>query len=151
MTTQLERRGVILAGLILLFTGIPFGATPAEKAPSIKIFIEPQDGFESYIAAAIFKKKVPAVVTQNRDDAEFVMTSKVTSNPESTGSKIARCIFAYCAGINGDQTATVQLINAKGEVTWAYNVKKGGHKNFQSSSEAIAKHLKNYLERPPKK
>jgi hypothetical protein len=123
-------------------------APAAEAATAtVKIFIEPQEGFDSYISAAIVKKKVPAIVTQNRADADFVLTSVVTTHQESTGSKIARCLFVYCAGIDGNQTATVQLVNPKKEVAWAYNVKKGGAKNFQSSSEAIAKHLKNFLEK----
>ena len=64
------------------------------------------------------------------------------------GSKIARCAFAYCAGINGAQTATVQMVNPKTQdVAWAYNVRKGGSAAYQSSAEAIAKHLKHYLEK----
>ena len=56
-------------------------------------------------------------------------------------------LFAYCAGIEGSQTASVSLIDAKTKaVVWAYNVHKGGSSNFQSSAEACAKHLKNWLE-----
>jgi hypothetical protein len=112
-----------------------------------KIFIQPQEGFESYISAAIIKKHVPAVVTQNKDDAQFTLTSAVQSKEESAGSKIARCLFMYCAGIAGNQTATVQLVNATGEVAWAYNVKKGNAQGYQSTAEAIAKHLKEFLEK----
>jgi hypothetical protein len=112
-----------------------------------KIFIQLQEGFESYISAAIVKKHVPAVVTQNKDDAQFTLTSAVQSKEESAGSKIARCLFMYCAGAAGNQTATVQLVNSKGEVAWAYNVKKGNAQAYQSTAEAIAKHLKEFLEK----
>ena len=60
-------------------------------------------------------------------------------------AKIARCAFAYCAGINGHQTATMELVNRDGTVVYAYNVRKGGSHNYQSSAEAIAKHLKQWL------
>jgi hypothetical protein len=112
---------------------------------SPRIYIEPQQGFESYISAAIIKKHVPAVVTQNKDEAQFVLTSNVQAKEESTGSKIARCLFMYCAGMQGTQTATVQLVKKNGEVAWAYNVRKGAAQAYQSTAEAIAKHLKDFL------
>ena len=133
---------VVLCSLCLAETNNGGGAP--------RIFIPAQEGFESYLAAAIVKKHVPAVVTHDQDQARFILKSVVISKEESTGSKVARCLFAYCAGIAGTQTATVQLVNAKTqEVAWAYNVKKGGASNYQSSSEAVAKHLKKFLEQHP--
>src|SRR5258707_88110 len=100
---------------ILLTIGHWASAQPA----SPRIYVEPQDGFESYLSAAIVKKHVPAVVTQDKENASFVLTSVVLAKEESTGSKVARCLFAYCAGIQGTQTATVQLINVRTkEVSW---------------------------------
>ena len=117
---------------------------------SPRIYVEPQNGFESYISAAIVKKHVPAVVTKNKDEATFVLTSAVEGKEESSGSKVARCLFLYCAGIQGTQTATVQLVSAKTQdVAWAYNVHKGSASAYQSTSEAIAKHLKEFLEKHP--
>jgi hypothetical protein len=122
--------------------------TPLGGSP--RIYIEPQNGFESYVSAAIIKKHVPAVVTQNKDEAAFLLTSTVESKEESGGSKIARCLFLYCAGIQGTQTATVQLVYSKTqEVAWAYNVRKGSASAYQSTAEAIAKHLKEFLEKHP--
>jgi hypothetical protein len=139
---------------LLIALGIPitiaaFGAK-ASRAPadSPRIYIEPQNGFESYISAAIIKKQVPALVTLNKADAKFVLTSVVLQEKETTGGKIARCLFLYCAGIAGIQTATVQLINpANQQVVWAYNVRKGSASAYQSTAEAIAKHLKEFLEK----
>ncbi len=124
--------------------------TAALTGGSPRIFIEPQNGFESYVSAAIVKKHVPAVVTQNKEDAVYLLSSAVVSKEESTGSKVARCLFLYCAGAAGIQTATVQLINSKTqEVAWAYNVKKQSASAYQSTAEAIAKHLKEFLEKHP--
>jgi hypothetical protein len=125
------------------------GAEAGGGAP--RIYLEPQNGFESYLSAAIVKKHVPAVVTQSKDDARFVLTSVVQTKEESAGSKIARCLFIYCAGIEGNQTATVQLVDSQThEVVWAYNVKKGSASAYQSTSEAVAKHLKEFLEKNPR-
>lgn len=131
----------------ILILMIGMFALPSWGQYGTKIFIQPQEGFDSYISAAIIKKHVPAVVTQNKDDAQFILTSAVQSKEESTGSKIARCLFMYCVGVAGNQTATVQLVNPNGEVAWAYNVKKGDANGFQSTAEAIAKHLKQFLEK----
>jgi hypothetical protein len=119
------------------------------------IFIKPaamtdleNSGFETFITAAFTKKKTPAVIVTDESKAAFILESVIIAKEESTGSKIARCLFAYCAGMEGKNTASVRLIKIEdGSVTWAYNVKKGGAKNFQSSSEAIAKHLKNFIEK----
>jgi hypothetical protein len=136
-------RLLVLTALIAV--SIP--ASGQQPGASPRIFIAPQDGFESYISAAIVKKHVPVVVTQDETQAQFVLTSAVLAKEESTGSKVARCLFAYCAGIQGTQTATVQLVNAQThEVAWAYNVRKASATAYQSSAEAIAKHLKQYFE-----
>lgn len=113
-----------------------------------KIYIAPQGGFESYLAGAFTKKNVPAQMVQTEEGADYILNpAPVEQKPESAGSKIARCMFAYCAGIEGTQTASVTLIDTQTKaVVWAYNVRKGGSSNFQSSAEACAKHLKNWLE-----
>ena len=132
-------------GLLLLV-----GRFASGQAGSPRIYIEPQSGFESYLSAAIVKKHVPAVVTQNKESATFILTSAVLAKEESTGSKVARCLFAYCAGIQGIQTATVQLVNIKTqEVAWAYNVRKASASAYQSTAEAAAKHLKKFFEEHP--
>jgi hypothetical protein len=139
----------LLCASFLVANGDIRAAEP-RQAGSPRIYIAPEEGFGSYIAAAIVKKHVPAVVTQNRDEAQFLLTSSVLAKEESAGSKVARCLFLYCAGIEGAQTATVQLVNSKSqEVAWAYNVRKGSAKAYQSSAEAIAKHLKKFLEEHP--
>jgi hypothetical protein len=53
--------------------------TPPPRAGSPRIYIESQGGFESYLSAAMVKKHVPAVVTQNKDEAMFALTSAVQS------------------------------------------------------------------------
>ena len=140
----MNKRSFFLLVFLLAFTPL---ASPAE---SRKMFIEPQNGFESYISAAIVKKQVPVMMIGNRDDAELLLTSSVEGQQESGASKFARCAFAWCLGINGTQTASVQLVDRKTtQVLWGYNVRKQGAKNYQSSAEAIAKHLKEYLSKHP--
>ena len=137
---------------IFRITGLGLLAMTAFAADPPKIYIEPQDGgFESYIAAGFVRKGTPVLVTTNREDATYVLTAVVAQERESPAGKIARCAFAYCYGIDGTQTATVQLIDKAGDVVWAYNVRKMGATAFQSSAEAIAKHLKEFLTPVPPK
>jgi hypothetical protein len=114
------------------------------------VYIEPQNGFETYLAAAIAKKHVPVDVVTDAKKATYVLkAAPVEIKQESTGGKIARCLFAYCAGIEDKGSVSVQLIEVDStKMMWAYSVNKqrGGDKNQQSMAEAVAKHLKGFLE-----
>lgn len=114
------------------------------------VYIEPQNGFETYLAAAIAKKHVPVDVVTDAKKATYVLkAAPVEIKQESTGGKIARCLFAYCAGIEDKGSVSVQLIEVdSSKMMWAYSVNKqrGGDKNQQSMAEAVAKHLKGFLE-----
>jgi hypothetical protein len=135
---------------LILFSVVSLAFVPFAHAQisNPKIYIAPQGGFESFLAGAFTKKNVPAQMVQTGEGADYILIpAPVEQKPESAGGKIARCMFAYCAGIEGSQTASVSLIDARTKaVVWAYNVRKGGSSNFQSSAEACAKHLKNWLE-----
>ncbi len=131
-------------GILLLVIFTPAMA----QIPNPKIYIAPAEGFESYLAAGITKKHVPAQIVTDEKEADYILKpTPVDQKTESTGSKITRCLFIYCAGIEGSNTVSVQLVDRKtSTAVWAYNVHKSGHKNFQSSAEACAKHLKNWLQ-----
>ncbi len=130
--------------LALVFSG--FGALPCFA--QLKIYIQPDNGFETYISAALTKKNVPVVVVSEEDAAAFILQpTPVDVKTESTGSKVARCLFLYCVGIQGEQTVSIQLFNPRTRASvWAYTVRKYDAHAYQSSAEAIAKHLKQFLE-----
>ena len=126
--------------LILNMVPLTHGATRA----GAKVYLTPQGGFETYIAAAFTKKHVPVTIVSDPGQADYVLESApVEHKPESTGSKVARCLFVYCAGMEGIESTSVRLIDQKTKVTvWSYTVNKG-HQREQSLAEAIAKHLDN--------
>ena len=134
---------------LLLFAVLACSAQAAETARPT-VYIETQNGFETYIAAAISKKQVPVDVVTDQTKATYVLKSApIEIKTESTGGKIARCLFAYCAGIEDKGNVSVQLIEtSSSKMLWAYSVnkQKGGSKNTQSMAEAIAKHLKEFVE-----
>lgn len=113
------------------------------------LYIAPtEDGFHTFLAAAIIKKKVRVTLTKNQDAAAFVLrASPVEVQQQTTGSKVVRCLFAYCAGIEDRGLVSVQLEQAD-MIVWSYSVNKGrGQKNFQSMAEAVAKHLGKHLKK----
>jgi TolB-like protein len=122
-------------------------ASTADAVSTRTVYIEATDNFQSALTAAFIKKKVPANVVITQKSAAYTLKSAdVYAKAESTGSKVARCLFAYCAGIEGTASVSVQLIrNSDGAVVWAYQVRKGnsGPVGIQSLSEAIAKHIRN--------
>jgi hypothetical protein len=121
------------------------------QLPRPTVYIEPQQGFETYLAAAMSKKSVPVDVVTDQAKATYILKSApVEIQKESTGGKVARCLFAYCAGIEDKGTVSVQLIETSStKMMWAYSVNKqrGGGKNQQSMAEAVAKHFKEFLEK----
>jgi hypothetical protein len=132
---------------------MPFHAAHSQESVSHKtLFVAADPSFQTALAAAMVKKDVPVSIVSEPANAVFTLrAAAVDSKAESTGSKIARCALAYCVGMNGSSSVSVELIdNANGSVVWAYQVRKGnaGPIGVQSLSEAVAKHLKNdYLKK----
>jgi hypothetical protein len=142
-------------GALLLMVGATVSLQAAtHKAPRTPqaIFIEPQDGFESYISAAFFKKRVPAAIVTDKQNATLILKSgSIATQEEKSGlGKLARCAYALCVGIDGSQTVSVELMDRAGQIVWAYSVRKMGAESYQSSAEAIAKHLRDFLEKQQK-
>lgn len=135
----------IVSLLVFVAASLPCLAQVARPS----VYLEPQNGFETYVAAAIAKKQVPVDVVTDATKATYTLkAAPVEIKQESTGGKIARCLFAYCAGIEDKGSVSVQLIDASSsKMLWAYSVNKqrGGSKNQQSMAEAVAKHLKEFL------
>jgi hypothetical protein len=114
-----------------------------EKIPSgAKVYIAPLNGYESFLTAAIIKKGTPVVVVNNPDLADY----KITGVSESQRANWARMLFTGL--YQSHEQASIVMTNLKtGAVVWGYNVNKAGSlKGRQSSSEALANHLKARIE-----
>lgn len=132
--------------LLLSILAVPVLAKGQEASPSIergsKVFIEPMDGFETYLAAALEKKKVPLVMVSDKDKADYI----ITGNAEHKPAGWAKVIFM--GNIHSDEQASVSMVSTKTtEVVFAYAVnKKNTLHGMQTSAEACAKHLKERIE-----
>lgn len=136
---------VMLCAAMSLF--VAASLTAASRAePSL--YVTPDHGFEFDIIAGIANKHVPVRVVTSAADADYVLAANdVQVHKQTTGSKVVRCLFAYCIGIQDESHVAVQLLDTRTHsIVWGYNVMKADMaKRRQSMAEAIAKHLKHYL------
>jgi len=107
------------------------------------VFIAPMGGFETYLAAAFEKKKVPLTVVTVKASAVYVIAG-VSEDKKAGWAKIA-----FLGDIHSDADASVQMVDRKsGAVVFAYAVNKKNTLNGdQTTAEACAKHLKDQLEK----
>lgn len=107
-----------------------------------EVYIAPMDGYETYLAAAFEKKKVPLVLVVDENQAQYVVQG--TSEEKKAG--VAKMLVF--GQIHSDDVASVQLVEKKsGTIVFAYAVNKKNtlHGN-QTTAEACAKHLKDQIE-----
>jgi len=166
----------ILAFVLLTFSAFAFAQTPQLKSGST-IFIEPMDGYETYLAAAIVKKHVPLAVVLDRDKADYIITSSVsqqvptqpktvinnsataTINEGDRGNHAFETGFAQGAqaaaqrraerAARGSTTVSIAVADPLTKrVLFAYSTSKAGTNNqLQKTAEACAKSLKEFIEK----
>jgi TolB-like protein len=136
-----------------LFLAVSGALATTQVKPKPAIYIVPANGFQMSLTAAMQKKRVPISVLADQRGAEYLLESApIQVKTQTTGSKVARCLFADCIGIQDRSSVAVQLVDVKSEqIVWAYTVHKqrGGAMNDQSMAEAVAKHLKEYMQKHP--
>lgn len=120
----------------------PTTSSKPEVMPN-SVYISPMNGFETYLAAAFSKKKVPLTVVADRARAQYVITG--TSDEKKAG--VAKMLIF--GQIHSDDSASFQMVDqTTGAVVFAYAVnKKNTLHGQQTTAEACAKHLKDQLEK----
>lgn len=129
------------------------------------VYIEPMGGYETYLAAAFLKKHVPLVVVTEKNKAQYIIRSTVeehslisprivvnaTANVNSNGYPEASGFPRAGYGV-GHTDASISIIDAHtSQVVFAYSAAKGAHHQMQSTAEACAKHLKEFIEKQEKR
>jgi hypothetical protein len=111
--------------------------------PGSKVFVAPMAGFETYLIAALDKKKVPLTVVNDRSLADFEI------NGAAESQKAGWAKIAFTGSIHSSEEASVNVANLKtGAIVFAYAVNKGNSVHGkQSAAEACAKHLKEKMEK----
>lgn len=134
---------ILLTVLILAFSCFAFGqaaevTTPETRIPAnSKVYIAPMEGgFETYITAALQKKKIPLTIVATREQADFEIKGSV----EKQKAGWAKTIFiSPLPSID----STMQVINLKTGVV-AYSIsstKSNARRGRKGSAEHLAKNL----------
>lgn len=137
------KKTILLTTLILAFSCFALGqaaevTTPETRIPAnSKIYIAPMEGgFETYITAAIQKKKIPLLIVATREQADFEIKGSV----EKQKAGWAKTIFVSpMPSID----STMQVINVKTGVV-AYSIsstKSNARRGRKGSAEHLAKNL----------
>jgi hypothetical protein len=117
-----------------------YSSSTAKPIPSgSKVYVAPMaGGIDSYIVAGIIKKKLPVVVTTDREKADY----EVTGVSESEKAGWAKMFFMGTDASR--EQASIKVAEIKtGDVVFAYSVhKRNSVRGKPSAGEACAKHLK---------
>jgi len=132
-----------IVNIVLLAIAVTFTANGAERtiAAGSKVFVAPMNGFETYVKAAISKKKVPIVIVEHRDAADFELSGAAESQKAGAAKKIIMLNW------HSTEQASIRMTDIKSsEVIFAYSVHKASSAHGkQSSAEACAKHVKDVV------
>jgi len=139
------RTSVVFAAFVGL--SVPIHSNQSGKAtlaPGAKIFINTMPNeFDTFIKAALVKKKVPLTVVDAKDEADLEM--KGTSESQKAGA--AKIIFR--GSWHSDEQASISIVDLKsGEIVFAYSAnKKDSAHGRQSTAESCAVHIKDELDK----
>lgn len=161
----------VLAIVLLTFSAIALAQAPQLKSGST-IYIEPMDGYETYLAAAIVKKHVPLVVVADKDKADYIVRSTVNHTTPSqpvvvvsnsnvnnnnvnnsnvtTRSSSGGGYGAALAALGSTSTSIAIVDPHSSQVVFAYAAGKAGANQLQRTAEDCAKHMKEFIEKSEK-
>jgi hypothetical protein len=151
--------------LLILSAGTGIAQTP-QLHTGATVYIEPMDGYETYLAAAIAKKQVPLVLVTDRTKADYIITSTVsqhspsqptvvvnnTTNVNSNGFPAGGGFpHAGYGASQGSTSASISVVDVhSSQIVFAYAAGKSANHQLQSTAEACAKHLKEFIIQPRK-
>jgi len=137
---------LIVFGFAFLATLLALSPSWAQQTKSIpagaRVFLEPMGGFETYLKAAMTKKKVQLQIVEDKTQADFIITGHSESQKASTAKK------AIMWNFHSNEDASINVSDVKtGEIVFAYEAHKDSSAHGQqSTAEACAKHLKDKIE-----
>jgi len=103
------------------------------------IFVDSNNGFDTFILAAIQEKHVLLHIVSSPAQADYILDSSLFH----TGEFVATTKYASTGRTS---EAAFKLTSKSGEIVWAYAVTKGMlSRGKQSVAEACAKHLKDIV------
>jgi hypothetical protein len=166
--------------VLMLALSVPAFAQNTQIRSGVTVYIEPMGGYETYLAAALAKKSVPLIVTDDPQKAEYIIratvnhvvpnqadvvinnTATATVNEGESpnqqawnqgweeGQRSAERRAERKAAL-GYSDASVAVVDIKTkQILFAFSSTKDGEKQFQKTAEDFAEHLKGLIEKAEK-
>jgi hypothetical protein len=140
-------RSLALAALVLSF------ATSITAAAKGKIYLDPDDRFSAYFAAALQKKKVPITITTDPKQADYTAQFQAKANDGSLLKDVLSTLGGVNYNNNSSNQVVMTIVNAKTkDVVFSYTCRKQSQYMDASSAlatsvaECLAKHWKDSLQ-----
>ena len=130
------------------------------------------DGYETYLAAAIAKKQVPLILVTDKTKADYIIASTLSQHAPSQPAVVVNNTTnvntsgypgagGYPGGggypragygaSQGSTSASISVVDVhSSQIVFAYAAGKSANHQLQSTAEACAKHLKEFIEKPRK-
>ncbi len=136
------------AVLLLSISAIAFAQAPHVDRGAA-VYIEPMEGYETHLAAAIIKEKVPLVLVTDKEKAEFVINSSISQAGPSQSAVVVNNIDnqmgGYAAQLAAMRVYSISLIDTRSsQIVFACSASKGG---IKGTAEYCSKHLKQFIEK----
>ena len=167
-----------IATMALLSTCTAFGQTQLKRDATV--YIEANDGYETYLTAALMKEHIPFTFVTQKDQADYVISANIVHHEPSVPSTVinnqasasinvddgrshafeqgwasgeaAAARRAAAKAAMGYSSARLSVLDAKStQVLFAYTTSKDGSKQYTKTAEDCAKHLKENIEKAEKK
>ena len=135
---------IALALTTMLVAPVAQATTGPALKPGARVFVHAMPNeFDTFFKAALTKKKVPVVVVDRREDADFEI--KGTSESQKAGAAKKIILGSW----HSDEQASITVTGiASGEIVYAYSAnKKNSAHGRQTTAEACAKHLREAIEK----
>lgn len=133
---------VLLTWMVVL-PGLAEEAATKILPAGAKVFIAPmENGFQDYLKSAFQAKKIPLLVVDDKNLADFEISGHSDTQKASTAKKVILWDW------RSNEQASIQITNLKtSEVVFAYAVNKvSSAHGKKSTAEACAKHIKEKIE-----
>jgi hypothetical protein len=150
--------------ILLVACSIVCVAQSSQIKSGATVYIEPMDGYETYLAAALVKKQVPLIVVADKDKAEYIVKGEVSHTFPSQPAVIVNTSSVNNTTVNsanvtnggndaweqskeraqaraaaraalGLTSASISIVDAKSsQIVFAYSVGKSRNTNQEQSA-----------------
>lgn len=116
------------------------------QEPGARVYVSQNNPFANYFSAGVAKKKVPVVLTGDRD-APYAVRFSNDSDPGSLTTGVANAVLRGVDDTGASDQISMTVIKTKTkDIVFSDSCKKQGGR-MQSVAECLAKHWKSHIQK----